>query len=517
MNALTSHLSKWNSPFQLLAKSHHFTLFWVGQSLSEIGNRLTGFGLGIWVYQNTHAVAQLSLVLFFTTLPGVLMTPFVGALVDRWNRQRIILLSDILAALITLALVLLLLNHNLHIWHTYVSAFFTSVCGSFQMVTKGAVLPMLVPKREIGRANGLIQLSSAVGQVAAPGLAGLLIAYVHLEGLLWIDFSTYFVAFFTLLLIHIPQPDQSSRLGKANPSLIDDVAYGWQTISSQIVLIVVLVFMALHFFVSGMTNVLINPLILSFSSEASFGAIMSVAGVGMVVGSITMSIWGGEKNRFAALLGFAALNGIGLIITGLKPSIPLISFGVFLSFLSLPLILGTNQTIWQTNIDKNVQGRVLSMVGMMTGLAVAFGNLSASPLADSVLEPMLSRGGMLADTVGLLLETGEGRGIGFLIVIEGLVVLLVSASLYNYHHHFQHLDAKQMALDIERETQTLKGLPQVAKQDESVAVEGDIEQLQTLELLQPKSALCHDEIVVVEVSNEAQIQSQIPRVIDRDT
>ncbi|NER45914.1 MAG: MFS transporter [Symploca sp. SIO1A3] len=517
MNALTSRLSKWKSPFQLLGESRHFTLFWIGQSLSEIGNRLTGFGLGIWVYQNTHAVAQLSLVLFFTTLPGVLMTPFVGALVDRWNRQRIILISDIVAALITLALALLLLNHNLQIWHTYVSAFFTSVCGSFQMLTKGAVLPMLVPKPEIGRANGLIQLSSAVGQVAAPGLAGLFITYIHLEGLLWIDFSTYFVAFFTLLLIHIPQPDPTSRLGKANPSLIDDVAYGWQTISSKIVLIVVLVFMALHFFMSGMTNVLINPLILSFSSEASFGAVMSVAGAGMVFGSITMSIWGGEKNRFVALLGFAALNGIGLIITGLKPSIPLISFGVFLSFWSLPLILGTNQTIWQTNIDKNAQGRVLSMVGMMTGLGVAFGNLSASPLADRVLEPMLSKGGLLADTVGLLLGTGDGRGIGFLIVIEGLVLLLVSASLYNYHHHFKNLDAGLVDLDIEGETQTLKQLPQVDQPDVSVVVEADIEKLQPLEILQPKSDLSHDESVVVEVNNEAQIESPIPIVVDRDT
>ncbi len=439
MNTIRARFSLLNNPFKLLTQYRDFTLFWLGQSLSEVGNRLTGFGLGIWVYQNTHAVTQLSLVLFFTTLPGVLMTPFVGALVDRWNRQWVILVSDIAAALVTLTLALLLLSDHLDIWHTYVCAFFTSVCGSFQMTAKGTALPMLVPTRQIGRANGLIQFSRATGFITAPALAGLLIAYIHLQGLLWIDFGSYFIAFFTLVLIHIPQPEPTVETAKINDSIIDQIIYAWDKISSEISLIVLLLFMTLHFFVNGITNVLINPLILSFSSEATFGGIMSVGGVGMVVGSIVMSVWGGAKKRITALLCFSTLNGLALVIIGLKPSIILIGLGVFLSFLSLPILMGTNQTIWQTSIHPSVQGRVLSILGMTTGLAVAFGNLSASPLADNVLEPMLSKGGVLANTVGQVLETGHGRGIGFLMVIEGILVLLASASLYNYYHHFKHL------------------------------------------------------------------------------
>ena len=82
-------------PIELILEFRNFSLFWLGQSVSEIGNRLTGFGLSIWVYQNSHTVTQVSLVIFFTTLPGVLITPFVGALVDRWNRKWIIVLSEI--------------------------------------------------------------------------------------------------------------------------------------------------------------------------------------------------------------------------------------------------------------------------------------------------------------------------------------------------------------------------------------------------------------------------------------
>ncbi|MHC5718503.1 MAG: MFS transporter, partial [Nostoc sp.] len=122
----------------------------------------------------------------------------------------------------------------------------------------------------------------------------------------------------------------------------------------------------------------------------------------------------------------------GLIITGIKPFIPTIALGIFISFFTLPIILGTNSTILQTSIPQNVQGRVLSLFYTLGGLGGALGNLSASPLTDGFLEPMLSTDGVLASTVGRLIETGSGRGIGFLMLLEGLLILIISVILYNY-------------------------------------------------------------------------------------
>ncbi|MDZ8081338.1 MAG: MFS transporter [Nostoc sp. DcaGUA01] len=417
---------------ELIRELRNFTLFWLGQSLSEIGNRLTGFGLGIWVYHNTHAVTQLSLVIFFTTLPGVLITPFAGALVDRWNRKWTIIFSEIAAASITLTLAILLLTGNLQLWHTYVSAFFTSVCGSFQMTAKGAALPLMVPSNQMGRANGLIQFSTALGQLVAPILAAILIANVQLQGLLLIDLSTYLIGLLTLIFINIPQPESSIVPTIGMSTIINDIVYGWENIYSRFFLLILLSFMTIYFFVNGMTSVLINPLILSFSSTTTFGSVMSIAGGGMVAGSILMSIWGGGEKSLSPLFLFSALNGIGLIITGIKPFIPTIALGIFISFFTLPIILGINSTILQTSIPPNIQGRVLSLFYTLAGLAGAFGNLSASPLTDGFLEPMLSTDGVLASTVGRLIETGSGRGIGFLMVLEGLLVLIISVILYNY-------------------------------------------------------------------------------------
>ncbi len=421
-----------NQLIELTRELRNFLLFWFGQSLSEIGTRLTGFGLSIWVYQNTHAVTQLSLVIFFTTLPGILITPLVGALVDRWNRRVTIIISDIIAALITLTLALLLLTHNLQLWHTYITAFLTSLCGSFQMTAKSAAIPMMVKSNQIGRANGLTQFSTAVGQLTAPILAGILIAKLQLQSLLFMDFSTYVIALFTLLFIKIPQLESSNKSGKGIATILDEILAGWENISSRPFLVLLLAFMTIHFFVSGMTTVLIDPLILSFSSATTFGNVMAVAGFGMVLGSLFMSIWGGGKSSIPTLFIFSALNGIGLIIAGIKPFIPTIAFGISLSFFTLPIILGTNFTLWQTSVHPKLQGRVLSLFYTVAGLGLCIGNLSASPLADKLLEPMLSPDGLLANSVGRLLETGEGRGIGFLMVMAGLFVVLVSISFYNY-------------------------------------------------------------------------------------
>ena len=424
-----------NQLTEVILELRNFGIFWLGESVSEIGSRLTGFGLGIWVYQNTHAVAQLSLVLFFTALPGVLITPFVGALVDRWNRKLVIICSEIVAILIAFTLLILLIEGNLQLWYVYISAFFTSICGCFQMTTKAAALPLIVPSHQIGRANGLNHFSTSISQLAAPALAGILITNIQLQGLLIVDLLSYLFTLTTLIFVNIPQPESHTQTNREIRSILDDIARGWEIISSNTMLVILLVFMTIYFIMNGMNSVLINPLILSFSTATNFGNVMSIAGAGMIGGSLVMSIWGGgDKKSIFPLFIFTALNGIALVITGIKPSLATITLGLTLSFFTLPIILSVNSTIWQKSVNANVQGRVISLFYTITGLGFAFGNISASPLIDQFLEPMLLDNGLLASTIGILIETGEGRGIGFLMVIEGLILFIISVWLYSYFY-----------------------------------------------------------------------------------
>jgi MFS family permease len=427
----------------------NFILYWLGQSLSQVGTALTGFGLGVWVYQQTGAVTQLSLVFFITTLPGVLLTPFIGALVDRWNRRWIIFFSDLGGLLITFVLVLMLMTHQLEIWHTYISAFFTSLCGCFHFLAKGAALPMLVPKQHLSRANGLLHLSTAVSRIAAPIMAGFLISVIGLESLLWLDLGSYVIGLVSILFVTIPQPDtslKSSDISEKTKSFFPEIAAGWQIISSSPGLVTLVALMSLHSFVDMLTDVLINPLILSFSTTQILGIILSVGGIGMIIGSLSMSILNNQNRVFSSLIGWSAVNGVGLIIVGLKPSVLTVSLGVFIWFLTLPFIFGTNQTIWQTFVDSSFHGRVLSLVGSVTGFAGALGTISASPLADILLEPSFVENHFLAHTVGQFFSIGKGRGIGFLISLEGMLILLVSIGLYAYTR-YSHLEESWLTVE----------------------------------------------------------------------
>ncbi|MBE9069957.1 MFS transporter [Leptolyngbya cf. ectocarpi LEGE 11479] len=417
--------------FSLPPQIKNFILFWFGQSLSQIGTRLTGFGLGIWVYQNTQAVTQLSLVFFITMLPGVVLTPLVGALVDRWNRRWIIFFSDCGAAVVTAALLLLQMSGSLQIWHTYISAFATSLCGCFQMVAKGAAIPMMVSKQQLGRVNGMLQFSSALSEISAPALAGFLVGTLNLSGLLCLDLGSYAIGLSTLLFVSIPQPEPDTSSFQ-DRSLLKEIFQGWNVISSQVALLILLGFMGLYFFVNGMAQVLLNPLVLSFSSAQTFGSVMSLGGIGMVIGSILMSIWGGGHHALQNLFVASFIGSVGLVIAGTRQSIPIISLGLFISFLTLPIIMGTSQTIWQRCARLSHQGRVLSLVGTFTGLLATIGTISASPLADVVLEPMLAKDGLLASTVGQLIGIGGGRGIGFLMILAGSLLAIVSLAVYVY-------------------------------------------------------------------------------------
>jgi MFS family permease len=144
-----------------------FVLVWVGQLISLLGTHLTGFALGVWVFQRTGSVTQFALISVCTTLPGIIISPLAGALVDRWERRWAMILSDSGAGLSTLVIALLLLSNHLEIWHIYIATAVGSIFNAFQWPAYTAAITLLVPKRHLGRASGMTQLGEAVALIAA--------------------------------------------------------------------------------------------------------------------------------------------------------------------------------------------------------------------------------------------------------------------------------------------------------------------------------------------------------------
>ena len=409
-----------------------FLIIWIGQLFSLMGTSLSGFALGVWVYQLTGSVTQFSLILLFTTLPGILILPLAGALVDRWDRRWTMIISDSVAGLSTLILALLLFVDRLDVWHIYIMTAISSTFNAFQWPAYTALTTQLVPSSYLGRASGMVQFAQALAQLIAPLLGGVLIAFIGIEGVLFIDVTTFLIALTTLLVVRTPRSEAATSRSAQEQTLFKDIAYGWNYLLARTGLLALLLFFAVSNFVNGIVQALLTPLLLSFTTVTVLGTVLSIAGSGMLVGSLTMALWGGPQRRIQGILGFTFLRGLCLVIGGLRPDLLLITVSAFLFMFCLPIGLGCSQAIWQTKVAPEVQGRVFAMRAMIAWSSQPLAFVVAGPLADRLFEPLMASNGLFAGTVGSIIGTGAGRGIALLFILAGVLMIAVSVCAYWY-------------------------------------------------------------------------------------
>jgi MFS transporter, DHA3 family, macrolide efflux protein len=409
-----------------------FSLVWFGQVVSFMGSGLTAFALGVWVYQKTGSVTQYSLITISSRLPAIIIAPIAGALIDRWDRRWAMIFSDTGASLGILAIALLYIGGNLQVWHICLALLVSAGLGAFQWPAYSSAITMMVPKRHYGRAAGMLQVGEALGHVVSPALGGLLLVSIALYGIFLIDFATFLFSICTLLLVRIPSPRKTSEVIGTRKSLLHEVAYGWRYVTSRRGLLALLIFFAMTNSMGGFILVLTTPMVLSFASPSVLGTVLSVGGSGMLVGSVLISAWGGPRKRMRMIFGFQLVIGLCFILAGLRPSAGLITVAAFFFFFSLPLVNGSSQAIWQSKIAPEVQGRVFAVRRMIAWSSLPLSYMAAGPLAEYVFEPLLTKGGPLASTVGRVIGVGPGRGIGFLFIILGGLTLLIVSAGYLY-------------------------------------------------------------------------------------
>lgn len=403
-----------------------FLTVWAGQLVSITGTTLTGFGLQVWVYLETGSVTRLALVSLAYALPSVLLSPIAGALVDRWDRRVTMLGADLLAGAATLIIAVLYFGGYLEVWHLYLLAGVGALGNAFQAPAWMAAIPLLVPKQHLGRANGLVTANDAVALVAAPAIAGALLATVGLGAVLLTDVATFVVAVLTLAAVRFPPTPKGEHAPTG--SLRADVAAGWRYLRDRRGLLWLLTIYAGVNFVLAFFDVLLIPMVVSFASAAAAGGVLSAAGVGMLVGSLAMSAWGGPKReRIAWIMGGIAVGGLCVIVSGLRPSLPLIAAGSVALMLGVPVVNTTSQVIWQLKVAPAMQGRVFALRRMVSQAASPLAIALSGPLADRVFEPLLQPEGGLAGSLGRVIGAGPGRGIAFMFLLAGLGTTLMAA------------------------------------------------------------------------------------------
>jgi MFS transporter, DHA3 family, macrolide efflux protein len=393
-----------------------FFLVGAGQLVSMAGSAMSGLALSVWAWQETGQATTLSLLVFFRFAPEVLLSPLAGDLIDRWPKKLTMMFSDLGAGVSTIVTLLLLANGRLELWHLYALAVWSGAFGAFQVPAFASAVPSMVSEKHYARANGTLALAQAGANVLAPALAGVLLAFVGIRGVLLIDVLTFSAAILTLWIVRIPNLRVESNQAES-PTFWSRLTYGFRYISARPPLRTLAVLYVFISIIGAVGMVLLAPLVLARSggSEVALGSVMAALGAGGVVGGLVMSAWGGPKNRMHGILaGLFAVSVFGYGVTGLAITPLMATTGAFCITLFLPLIVSSHQVIWQTYVPRDVQGRVFAARQALGQGTMPVVMLGAGPLADA-----------LSFNPALHTLFGPGAGIVVLFLTTALLGILV--------------------------------------------------------------------------------------------
>lgn len=424
-----------SSPVERLRR-HTVGLLLGTQLASTIGSTTTGFAFALWLYGETGSVTWLGALFVANTLPGTLLGPWAGTIVDRHPRRTVMLAADAAAAVATLGLVLALLAGTAGPVLIVVAGLVISSASAFQEPAYGAAVATVAPPERLERINGIVQLGPAAGTVAGPALAAGLLVLGGLPLVLLVDLVTFTVATCTLAVLRFDGDVEATDSAVPGRQALRE---GWRFLMRSPGLRT-LAFTATGLnLLFGFVNVLLIPLVVGFADEASAGVILSVSGAGLLVGSLARAAAPGLGRPSRVIAVSTLAIGLGILVTAARPSLLLVGVGVALMCIPVPIVSATAQAIRQRVVPKQLLGRVLALQRAIVTAALPLAHLSAGPLTDGVFEPAMAEDGGLASSLGSLVGTGPGRGAAALFVLCGIGIVGMAV------HLGLHRDLRQLA------------------------------------------------------------------------
>jgi DHA3 family macrolide efflux protein-like MFS transporter len=400
-----------------------FYLLLVAQAVSLVGTHVTGFSLSIWMYQETGSITLYGAVLLSSIVPGILVAPLGGVLTDRWNRRLTMLLAHAGGGVCALAMAIAYWTDSLTIQLIVPLLMLKSSFETITTLAFSASTAALVPRDRLDRANGLAQLGGGVAQIASPAMAGMLLPLIGVGGIFVIDLGSFVYAVVVLAWLRMPDVKKAAAAWRSPRAFLREASAGLAYLRSQPALVGLAIIVSFVNFGISAVQFLFAPLVLSFASLRALGFASSLAGVGLVTGSVALSIWGGPRRRASGLLWFMAAQGSVLLLAVAKPSLALATIGAFGVFAILPFIAGGAQTLWQRTVPLELQGRAFAFRMMLEQTMLTLASVLAGPLSDWVFEPLMAPGGALAGALGPIIGTGKGRGVAVLIALLGIAII----------------------------------------------------------------------------------------------
>ncbi len=366
-----------------------FFPIWGAQIFSLLGSGLVQFALVWYITQKTGSAAMLSMATLVALLPEVLLAPFAGALVDRFNRRYVMIVADALIALLTLGLAFLFAFDLIQIWHIFVVMFMRSVGGIFHWPAMQASTALMVPDKHLSRIAGLNQALRGGMNIIAPPLGALLMSTLQFYQVISVDVLTAIIAITPLLFIRIPQPVRTDQVEIVTPKTVfRDVKDGYNYIKNWRGMVYLALLAAVLNFMFAPAGTLMPLMVTQHFQKGvwELSLLESVMGIGIVAGGLTLGIWGGFKNKMiTSLLGIIGM-GLGVFLFGLAPSNSFWLAVVGMAILGVmhPIANGPIMAIMQSKIAPEMQGRVMGLTNSICAMMMPLALLIAAPVAEFV-------------------------------------------------------------------------------------------------------------------------------------
>jgi DHA3 family macrolide efflux protein-like MFS transporter len=411
-----------------------FLVLWSTQSLSQLGSAMTNFALTLWLYQKTGSALQTAFLSICSYAPYVLMSIFAGALSDRWDKKKVMLFCDTFAACVTIVVLVLLKTDLLCPMHMYILNAVNGLMNTIQQPASDVAMTLITPKEEYQRASGLRSFSNSLVTILHPMLATALFAVAGMNAVIFVDLSTFMIAFIVLLFfVKLPEiicDDTKKEKNSRKESLMVSSKVGLRYLKQNPMILHLILFLAGVNLVASAFNATLPAYVLPSSNggETVLGIMYSCAGIATLIGSMISIVLPKPKNRIGVITGtmLFSLTVENFLLAFTR--IPVLwCFGQLLGWLLVPIMSTNLDVILRSTIPMDIQGRVYSCRNALQFFTIPIGFLLGGFFVDQVFEPiMVSK----QNNHLLFLLFGEGKGSGaaimmFMTGLAGAIICIV--------------------------------------------------------------------------------------------
>lgn len=403
-----------------------FIMIWIGELISSIGSGMTAFALSIYVYELTGSVSYVSLVTLLAYMPTILLSPVGGVLTDRYDRRLLMIIGDLFSGLGLIYILWQIQIGNTGMMPILLGVTFNAVFVALLEPSYRATVTDLLTEEEYGKASGMVQIAGNAKYLISPALAGVILGVADIRVILLIDIGTFIV---TVLMVAIVRKTVRKPVKRETSGVFLEMKEGLVFIIRNKGIRSLVMIMACVCFFMGFVQTLTGPMVLAVSDVKTVGFLESACAVGMLVGSIWIGMRGIKRAYAVVLCISGSFCGIFMALAGVSTNLVSTGIGIFLFFLMLPFMNTCADVLVRVSIPNELQGRVWGMISLLTQAGTVAAYMICGVLADYVFEPMFLDEGLLADSVGRLIGTGKGRGIGFLLILSGLGMTMVALTI----------------------------------------------------------------------------------------